>query len=219
MGKMYWNTVNPLLQQALVQLMELPELQPFRLVGGTALSLQHGHRISVDIDLFTDADYGSIDFEHLEQVLSGLFAHLEKVSSGPVGMGRSYFLGTDPESTIKLDLFYTTDPFMQDILTVEGIRMATTEEIIAMKVDVIQRGGRKKDFFDLYELLPHYPIARMLELHALRYPYSHDPTLIVTNFTRFEDADIDFEPECLRGRYWEFIKEDFEIALETYRRQ
>lgn len=219
MGKMYWNTVNPLLQQTLRQLMELPELQPFRLVGGTALSLQHGHRISVDIDLFTDADYGSIDFDHIEQVLSGLFAHLGKVSSGPVGMGRSYFLGTDPENTIKLDLFYTTDPFMQDALSVNGIRMATTEEIIAMKVDVIQRGGRKKDFFDLYELLPAYPIARVLELHALRYPYSHDPTLILKNFTHFEEADTDFNPECLRGRYWEFIKEDFELAIAAYWQQ
>jgi hypothetical protein len=36
---------------------------PFRLVGGTSLSLQLGHRMSIDIDLFTDADYGSIDFK------------------------------------------------------------------------------------------------------------------------------------------------------------
>ncbi|WP_237421250.1 nucleotidyl transferase AbiEii/AbiGii toxin family protein [Flavobacterium sp. Sd200] len=199
--------------------MELPELHPFRLVGGTSLSLQHGHRISMDIDLFTDADYGSIDFDKIEQIMTGLFGQFEKVSSGPVGMGRSYFLGTDPENTIKLDLFYTTDPFMQDTISIDGIRMATTEEIIAMKVDIIQRGGRKKDFFDLFELLPAYPIARMLALHALRYPYSHDRNLIIANFTRFEEADTDFDPECMRGRYWEFIKEDFEIALKEYRSQ
>jgi hypothetical protein len=35
---------------------------PFRLAGGTALSLQIGHRKSIDIDLFTDQIYGSIDF-------------------------------------------------------------------------------------------------------------------------------------------------------------
>lgn len=34
--------------------------EPFRLVGGTALSLQMGHRLSVDIDLFTDAEYGTL---------------------------------------------------------------------------------------------------------------------------------------------------------------
>ena len=27
-------------------------------------------------------------------------------------------------------------------------------------------------------------------------------------FIDFEDADGDFEPDCLRGKYWEFIKLD-----------
>ncbi|MET0636938.1 MAG: nucleotidyl transferase AbiEii/AbiGii toxin family protein [Chitinophagaceae bacterium] len=43
--------------------MNSPVFQPFRLVGGTSLSLQLGHRESVDIDFFTNADYGSIDFK------------------------------------------------------------------------------------------------------------------------------------------------------------
>ena len=44
--------------------------EPFRLVGGTSLSLQIGHRMSVDIDLFTDAAYGTIDFEKIETFLT-----------------------------------------------------------------------------------------------------------------------------------------------------
>jgi hypothetical protein len=32
--------------------MEIPELHPFNLVGGTALALKYGHRVSVDLDLF-----------------------------------------------------------------------------------------------------------------------------------------------------------------------
>lgn len=59
---MYYNTVNEHLKNALLSLMKSEVFIPFRLVGGTALSLQLGHRISVDIDLFTDAPYGSIDF-------------------------------------------------------------------------------------------------------------------------------------------------------------
>ncbi|WP_344849038.1 nucleotidyl transferase AbiEii/AbiGii toxin family protein [Pedobacter jeongneungensis] len=49
---MYWNTVNQLLKNTLLELMQAPELAAFRLVGGTALSLYLGHRLSVDIDLF-----------------------------------------------------------------------------------------------------------------------------------------------------------------------
>lgn len=41
----------------------------FRLVGGTALSLQLGHRLSVDLDLFTDAPYDSLDFQTLDRYL------------------------------------------------------------------------------------------------------------------------------------------------------
>ncbi|RLJ79767.1 nucleotidyl transferase AbiEii/AbiGii toxin family protein [Pedobacter alluvionis] len=55
---MYWNTVNQLLKNTLLELIQAPELAEFRLVGGTALSLYLGHRLSVDIELFTDAKYG-----------------------------------------------------------------------------------------------------------------------------------------------------------------
>jgi len=57
-----YNTVKPLLRNILSWLMAEEILDPFRLVGGTALSLQLGHRESVDIDLFTDTPYGEIIF-------------------------------------------------------------------------------------------------------------------------------------------------------------
>jgi hypothetical protein len=63
--KMYWNTVTPLLKIILIELMNEPLFNKFRLVGGTALSLQIGHRMSVDIDLFTDYEYGSVDFKEI----------------------------------------------------------------------------------------------------------------------------------------------------------
>ncbi len=59
---MYYNTINDLLKNTLIMLMESSGFESFRLVGGTALSLQLGHRLSIDIDLFSDGPYGSIDF-------------------------------------------------------------------------------------------------------------------------------------------------------------
>lgn len=58
-SKMYWNTVNPQLKSTLEQLMNTDLFSSFRLVGGTSLSLQLGHRMSIDIDMFTDAIYES----------------------------------------------------------------------------------------------------------------------------------------------------------------
>lgn len=63
---LYYSTVNKLLKESLIQLMQSKIFDNFRLVGGTALSLQIGHRESIDIDLFSDADYGSLDFRAIE---------------------------------------------------------------------------------------------------------------------------------------------------------
>lgn len=48
----HYQTISDLLKRILFDLMSMEELNSFRLVGGTALSLHIGHRMSVDIDLF-----------------------------------------------------------------------------------------------------------------------------------------------------------------------
>ena len=179
----------------------------FRLVGGTALSLQLGHRLSLDLDLFTDASYQSIDFEAIDNWLQTNFPYVHSQDALPIGMGKPYFIGEDQSNWIKLDLYYT-NAFIDDMLEVHGIRLASIKEIIAMKMDVIMRYGRKKDFWDLHELLEDYTLNEMLDLHKKRYVYSHDKELIIRNLTDFRLADDDFEPNCLKGKHWELIKLD-----------
>lgn len=213
---MYYNTVNDLLKNTLITLMESSGFTSFRLVGGTALSLQLGHRLSVDIDLFSDVPYGSIDFKAIDEFIEKTFPYHHHFSNLNPAMGKSYSVGTDNNNVVKLDVFYT-DTFIQPTLIADEIRMATTEEIIAMKIDVVQRIGRKKDFWDLHELLPKYNLSTMLSLHEQRYPYTHDEELILNNLINFELADDDFDPICLRGKYWEFIKEDIVDLVNEYK--
>jgi len=215
MSSLFYGTVTNLLKDSLITLMESSAFTQFRLVGGTALSLQIGHRISVDIDLFTDAPYGSIAFKEIDDFIENTFPFHVHSSGIDPAMGKSYSIGTDNDNTVKLDMFYT-DTFIQPALVVDGIRLATIEEIIAMKVDVVQRVGRKKDFWDLHELLTNHDIQTMIALHQHRYPYTHDKDLILNNFTDFTLADDEFDPVCLRGKYWEFIKEDIAEAVERY---
>ena len=163
--------------------MNSPVFESFRLVGGTALSLQIGHRESIDIDLFTDINYGDIDFDQIDYFLRKEFNYVSTTSLPPA-FGKAYFLGHDKQHTIKLDVFYT-DPFIQPYTEIDTIRMATIEEIIAMKMDVIQRGGRKKDFWDLHELLSNFSIPQMIALHERRYPYSHDKAVLLKNLINF----------------------------------
>ncbi|HEY8967997.1 MAG TPA: nucleotidyl transferase AbiEii/AbiGii toxin family protein [Puia sp.] len=184
---------------------------PFRLVGGTALALQIGHRMSEDIDLFTDALYDSLDFDAIDAWLRQQYSYVTVPHAGPIGFGRFYFVGNNNQEAIKFDICYT-DPFIQPPVVREQIRMATVEEIIAMKIDVIQRRGRKKDFWDIHALLNHYTIEQMIDLHAQRYPYGHDAVRIREQMTNFSHADDDFDPNCLRKERWEFIKLDLIAA-------
>jgi predicted nucleotidyltransferase component of viral defense system len=204
--KLHYNTVTPLLKSILEKLMEAKEFNKFRLVGGTALSLYCGHRMSVDIDLFTEAEYGTIDFDGIEDYLVKQFTYVD-FNKLPVGMGKSYFVGYDSQNAIKLDLYYT-EPFIDNVVEIDAIRMATIEEIIAMKIDVIQRTGRKKDYWDIHELKDQYNIKDMLAFHLKRYPYTHNEKQILNNFIDFKEANDDFDPVCLRDKYWEFIKLD-----------
>ena len=212
---LYYSTVNNALQEILLQLMQSNVFADFRLVGGTALSLQIGHRESIDIDLFSDAEYGTLDFNVIESYLKENFLYVDFSDTIPA-IGKSYFIGENREHAVKLDLYYT-DNYIQPAIDIDGIRMATIEEIIAMKLDVVQSGGRKKDFWDLHELLQSYSIRQMLDLHEQRYPYTHDANLLIQNFTSFDQADEDFSPICFKGKYWEFIKEDFEEIIVQYK--
>lgn len=210
---LYFNTVTPLLKSILEDLMQAEEFKSFRLVGGTALSLYYGHRMSVDIDLFSDAEYGTLDFKAMDEYLKAHYFYVDSVDIKPVGMGKSYYVGRSAEESVKLDLYYTDD-FIDEVQHSNGIRLASRAEIAAMKLDVVQRGGRKKDFWDIDMLKDDFTIKEMFELHEKRYPYTHERELLIEKFKDFTQADEDFEPLCLRGRHWELIKLDMIDFIE-----
>jgi predicted nucleotidyltransferase len=206
MAGLYWNTVGGLLRDTLESLMKASEFEAFRLVGGTSLSLQLGHRISIDLDLFTDAPYGTVDFEAIDQFFVGKFPYA-CTNGGQVGLGTSYFAGNNEQDAVKIDLYYT-DEFINPFLVIDGIRMATIQEIIAMKLEVISGKGRKKDFWDIHALISDYSFKEMLHMYSQRYPYSDQEEQIKLNMVAFDKADYDFDPICMHGKSWELIKYD-----------
>jgi hypothetical protein len=58
-------------------------------------------------------------------------------------------------------------------------------------------------------------ITQMLDLHQQRYPYWHDADLIVHNFEL--NLLMKILTICSKGKYWEFIKEDFEETILRYK--
>lgn len=203
-----FQTVKPILRSTLEHLMTLDEFTPFSLVGGTSLSLRYGHRMSDDIDLFTDAEYGSLDFRHLQDVLRREFSYCSGECGDVVSFGVSYLVGNSKDDCVKLDLFYT-DPFIRPMELHGDIRIAAVDDIVAMKMDVLPRGGRKKDFWDLHLLHDYYTIEQMLSLYEERYPYGATRQECTNGFLDFSFADSDPDPICLQNKYWQLIKLDF----------
>ncbi len=216
--KIYKTTISDLLWEVLSKLMTSEELKSFRLVGGTSLSLLLGHRISVDIDLFTDEEYDSIDFEIIDKLFLDSFKHVKMGYGGNNSMGKSYYVGNNEEDVIKVDLFYT-EKFVFPIVKYKEIRLSQLEEIAAMKLEVVGHNGRKKDFWDLHELMEQFTWIEMLEFYHKRYPYGHTSEEIISKLTDFNEADSDLDPICLRNKYWELIKLDIEETVNKNFRQ
>ncbi|MBS1682223.1 MAG: nucleotidyl transferase AbiEii/AbiGii toxin family protein [Bacteroidetes bacterium] len=216
------HTTSDELLHVLRTLMGMPSLANFRLVGGTALSLLQGHRKSEDIDLFTHQPYGSVDFEKIEAEIAALFPYARNDDRFPElqlpknDYGLHLHVGDTEESSIKTDILNWTEAFLDEAMEMEGIRLATFEEIALMKLDTISRGGRKKDFWDLSEIIEHKSLNSLLELYPKKYPY-YSLQDVKSGLTNFEVAEKMPDPICLKGKYWELIKEEITNTVKALR--
>lgn len=212
---LHYETVSVLLINVLAKLMSEEAFKPFRLVGGTNLSLRYGHRISDDIDLFTDAEYGSLDYSVFENCLKKSYPYFNSpYSSGNVGFGKMYYVGLNETDVVKLDLMYT-DTFFSQAEVIDEIRLASSEQVVAMKMQAIATGGRKKDWWDIHLLLDHFSLDEMLDLHKRWQPWTHDRDHLLDALTDFSKADDQPDPKCLLGKDWDFIKIDIIDAVSA----
>lgn len=190
--------------------MELPELSDFLLVGGSALSLQYGHRISVDLDLFSSMNFDNQSFVRmLEKSFKG-FTY--RNVNNPVGL----FGYIDK---VKVDFVkYHHHPLIDKALVTEGIRFASIPDIIAMKVNAVMKRGVKKDFWDIAELLQHYNIKDFISFYEKKYPSQQLLISVPQAITYFDDAEESEDPISLKGQTWESVKKIIQQKVSAYLR-
>lgn len=217
--KLHYETVSPTLQRTLHQLMELESLRDFRLVGGTSLALQRGHRRSIDIDLFTDADYGKMPLDAIFKDIESAFPiHRDIESLQQSALGYSLRIGYEPSSIVKVDLFYT-EKFIFDIIEVNNLRLADEREIAAMKLLAIGNGTyRQKDYWDIRELLDSYSLKDLIQWSLQRHPYSIEEKDIITAL-----QNVDFVQESTEGidslrhlDFWELKRAEIKDYVARY---
>jgi hypothetical protein len=195
---LHLETVEPHTLRVLRELMDITALSSFSLVGGTALSLQLGHRKSDDIDLFSEKDFVKRDIINLLKENFGDRFVLISKETNPLGV----FGFIDD---IKIDICKHIFPLVDTILVEENIRMWTIPEIAAAKVHAISNRGKKKDFWDIDRILDFLSIEEITALYKKKY----DPLLaigVARILLYFDDADNSVEPNCYLGKSWKDVK-------------
>jgi len=217
--RLHYNTVSLPLLESLRKLMGNYAFNDFVLVGGTALSLQLGHRMSVDIDLFTSIDYGSMNLNEIKRAISLSFHYTECLESlNKRNLGYMIYVGNSQEEKVKVDLFYT-EKFIFPIVIQDGLRLASLKDIAAMKMQAVAKSKRKKDFWDIHELLEHFTLEEMIQFGLQRDPYSLSEDDIINSLCNSYELSQDSEIKCLRGKFLELIVEDLRITAEQYKKQ
>lgn len=207
---LHLETVEPGTLSILKQVMLLPEFSQFSLVGGTALSLKYGHRISVDLDLFSSEpfEFSSI-IEALEKQFGDDFTYEKKMSK--IGIF-SYI------QNIKTDIIHYPHAQLHTPETIDGIRVYDIRDIAAMKINAILGRGKKKDFWDVYELLQHYSLSEIMSFHKKKYPSQMLLISIPHALIYFADAEESEEPVSLKGQTWESVKRFIQLKVRDYLR-
>ena len=189
-------TVEPATLELLTRLMQVPSIEPFALAGGTNLSLQFGHRLSVDLDLFTDQSFS--EQELFDEVLT---VYPTAIKTDEAKNTLSLFV-----EGVKVDLLAHRYPLIKPFTQESGIRFWSVEDVVAMKLGAVSGRGAKKDFWDLAELLNHFSLADMLGFFTTKYVNS-DPGYVVRSLTYFDDAESQADPVIMNGSTWPQVKQ------------
>lgn len=188
------STVEPSTLELLKRLQQLPVLRDTRLVGGTALALQLGHRKSIDLDFFGQVDVSSQDLQEVLREIGTLTVLKESKNI------HIYVL-----NGIKIDIVNYAYPWLDDVICDDDIRLASPKDIAAMKITAIIGRGTRKDFVDIHFLLKRYSLKGILDFYQQKYPDS-STFMAMKSLAYFDDAEEEPMPYMFADITWEEIK-------------
>ena len=188
-------TVTSELLELLKTIMSDSLFNDFNLVGGTALSLQIGHRNSIDIDLFGVCSINEEKF----------IAKIEKLGSFEI-FKRSKNIIISSINGVKTDFVNYKYPLLENPQILDGIRFVSKKDIAAMKLNAIMGRGSKKDFVDLYFLSQEFSSTEMISFYEKKYN-DGSVFMLLKSLTYFDDADNQILPKMFHDFDWETCKQ------------
>lgn len=211
----HWNALTPATQDAFHLLEKSDVVKRFYLAGGTGLALHFGHRFSVDLDFFTD-DESAVGFDDrsiFRSILDDPALEIihDKDATFVVnwrGVGISFF---------RLNSY----PLVQPVFSLKKVRLASVEEIGAMKLAAIVNRGTRKDMVDLYFILQKVSLDALFQVAAVKYAKVRSfPVNAVRALSYFDDAESLPMPQMIDKTPWSKMKKFLERkAVEAGRKR
>lgn len=200
-------TVDPDTLELLKRFFANPELKDVRLVGGTALALQYGHRKSVDLDFF-----GVLPED--KELLIDIARTLGDIQV----INQTRMILQLIVNQVKVDFVdYSRYLWIDEPINGDGFVLASDCDIAAMKVNAIIGRGTRKDFIDLYVLLQHYSLKEIMNFYRQKYPEFSEYRALLS-MTYFEDAEMQDMPQMFIDTSWEDMKKTIVEAVKAYQK-
>ncbi len=204
---MYTNVLPGITATGLKKLGEMDLLKHAYLAGGTAIALHLGHRISHDLDFFTDQPFD-------ERIIAPL---LEEQGLTDVALERQTILGNF--EGVSFSYFYYKYPLLAAAHMFEGVRIVDLLDSAGMKIDAISSRGIRRDFIDLYAIMRQRSLSLkdVFGLYQKKYGIQRDMvTHALRSLVYFDDAEgeQDRPLELLQPIDWEQVKKFFREEVE-----
>ncbi|MDX9993592.1 MAG: nucleotidyl transferase AbiEii/AbiGii toxin family protein [Anaerolineales bacterium] len=201
MTPLFWKTVSENMGQVLLHFMQTEIGARFYLGGGTALSLQIGHRRSLDLDFFSPSE----DIPSLRSVLENALTPFQPTLAD-AAWGNLVYLSNE----VRLGFYGYGFPMVAALTETESVRLAAIEDIALMKLDTLLSRAARKDFYDLYFICQQIPLRALLDLAPRKYAGIRDfEAQVVKRLVYFENAEADADPVLLRPVAWPAVKNFF----------
>ena len=196
-------------------------IKGYLLIGGTALSLQIGHRQSEDLDFckWSYPERSEIDWPRILKELKSAF---KTVEPDILDFNQVNFYTDNVRLSFYANQLYRSPDFKQKVF-LNNIIIPDIESIGVMKLEVMLRRSNFRDYYDLYSILKEGISLRSLIERATQYSNhilkTRDILNFISNGNNFKKAK---ESELLNLKYpvnerdiEEFIKS---IILREYKR-
>lgn len=204
---MFIKTVPDALARNLETLGKEKAVEQFYLAGGTALALQLGHRLSYDLDFFTEQDFS-------EKALIDVLGRLGELTVDH--QAEDTMLGT--LNGARISFFWYRHPLLFPPISFLNVRLADVRDIGAMKLDAIQSRGKKRDFIDLWAIMQHgSTLESLLNFFEKKYAgVSYNMQHIMKSLIYFADAEQDEMPRMFVEIAWKDVKRYIESEVRRF---